>query len=75
MKGIRRRKMKKCKLDKSVNKCEFFEKNCRCNNANKCSFQEVEPEDVEDATVGNNGYVRKERWYEKYYKNSRPKKS
>lgn len=68
--------MKKCKLDVSVNKCEFFVTvSCECQNTNKCSFQEVEPEDVEDVTVGNNGYVRKERWYEKYYRNSRPKRS
>lgn len=68
--------MKKCKLDYTINRCEYFEvESCECENPNKCSFQEIEPADVEDVTVGNNGYVRKERWYEKYYKHSRPKRS
>ena len=80
MKGIRRRIMKKCNLDAPVNKCEFFGRNLICNNSNKCSFQEVDPEDVEEIIVKKNGvkkngYIRKERWYEKYYKDSRPKKS
>ena len=67
--------MKKCNLDASVNKCDFFGRDLICNNSNKCSFQEVDPEDVEDIIVKKNGYIRKEHWYEKYYKDSRPKKS
>ena len=53
----------------------FFGRDLICNNSNKCSFQEVDLEDVEDIIVKKNGYIRKERWYEKYYKNSRPMKS
>lgn len=42
-----------------------------CKNENKCAFKQ---EKIED-NISPDGYVRKERWYEKYYKDSRPKKS
>lgn len=59
--------MAKCTLPKDINNCPFCNKGkMECNNENnKCSFHEV----VEDTK-----YERKERWYEKYYKDSRPVK-
>lgn len=52
----------KCGLDEDINKCKFYDKENRdCHNPNKCSYQEVN-------NISNPGYIRKERWYEKYYK-------
>ena len=36
-----------------------------------CGFQKCEEVKTEDTM----GYIRKERWYETYYKDNRPKKS
>lgn len=47
-----------CKLDKDINKCPYYS-NGKCSYDKKCSFQITK-----DAAQ----YVRKERWYEKYYK-------
>lgn len=59
--------MKKCDLEESVNKCEYFDKKSKgCDNPEKCSFQ------VDDKIGGNNQRcVREERWYEKYHKGTR----
>ena len=55
-----------CTLDRDINKCPFFE-NEICKNKNKCSYQ------VAHETNNSHRYVREERWYEKYYRNSRRK--
>lgn len=54
--------MTKCGLSKDINTCPFCDKDkMECNDiARKCAFRE------EDKCVDK--YVRKERWYEKYYK-------
>ena len=59
--------MAKCTFPKDINNCPFYDKEkMECNNNdNTCSFREV----IEDTK-----YERKERWYEKYYKDSRPVK-
>lgn len=54
----------KCKLEVEANECPFCDKDkMECKNKRSCSFQEsgVVPEKEK--------YIRKERWYEKYYKN------
>lgn len=55
----------KCLLDKDINKCPYFlltEEECI--SKTKCSYQEkIDPET-------DCGYIRKERWYEKYYRRS-----
>ena len=52
----------KCGLSEDINKCPFYDKNSKsCNNKDKCSFQDT-------GNINNNEYVRKERWYEKYYR-------
>lgn len=61
----------KCTLPADINQCRFYNKdNMECSNDNECSFQESEEENILTK-----GYIREERWYEKYYKGSRPKKS
>ena len=51
----------KCTLPVEVNECPFYsKKNAECKNIKKCTFQE-------DDTQITGKYVRKERWYEKYY--------
>lgn len=53
----------KCTLEHDVNKCPFFiPEPGECKNENACSFQEKEN------VIKPNTYVRKERWYEEYYK-------
>ena len=60
--------MKKCSLSEDINRCQFFDKKTKtCNNPNKCSFQNKGNEDITNP----HGYVRKERWYEKYHKGTR----
>lgn len=61
--------MKKCNLSKEINNCTFCNKEkMECNNENtQCTFRERKIE-------GNSKYARKDRWYEKYYKDSRAKK-
>ena len=55
----------KCYLDKDINKCPYFlQKEQECISKSKCSFQEKIDPKIDC------GYVRKERWYEKYYKKS-----
>ena len=55
----------KCNLSADTNKCPFCNKNkMECNYDRRCLFQETESEPVKET----NGYVRKERWYEKYYR-------
>jgi hypothetical protein len=54
--------MYECELPKEVNQCPHYTEDGYCNNENKCSFQK---EDVKEVK---NQYVRKERWYEQYYK-------
>lgn len=53
----------KCTLAADINKCQYFNKETQeCNNDEKCSFQSKDEE--KNVT----GYVRQERWYEKYYR-------
>lgn len=60
--------MKKCDLEESINKCQYFDKKSKgCNNPEKCSFQIDNTEEITE----NHSYVREERWYEKYHKNTR----
>ena len=58
--------MIECTLPGDINNCQFYdEKNKSCNNQNysQCSFSKsIDPQ---NKSVG---YVREERWYEKYYK-------
>ena len=59
-KGIIRCLMK-CELEAEINNCPFYIKSTHlCANENPCSFQEKKDTQKE--------YIRKERWYEKYYK-------
>ena len=51
----------KCELEPAINNCPFYIKTSRiCANENACSFQERKNTQKQ--------YIRKERWYEKYYK-------
>lgn len=51
----------KCELEAEINNCPFYIKSTHlCTNENPCSFQEKKDTQKE--------YIRKERWYEKYYK-------
>lgn len=62
--------MVKCTLSKDINNCPFCDKEkmeCHKDDTN-CAFRR---EYKEEPTAK---YERKERWYEKYYKNSRPAK-
>lgn len=53
----------KCALSKEVNSCPFCNKeDMLCKNDKRCAFQDDGTDNKE------NRYVRKERWYEKYYK-------
>lgn len=54
--------MFKCELDKDINKCPYYTEDGYCNNEEKCSFQK------EEIIETKNLYVRKERWYEQYYR-------
>lgn len=52
----------KCSLDKDINKCPYFllvEQ--ECTSKSTCSFQEKSNSEIKC------GYIRKKRWYEKYY--------
>lgn len=54
--------MYKCELPIDINNCPHFNRESgMCNNPNKCNLQERNAENT-------NGYVRKERWYEQYYR-------
>lgn len=58
-----KKKDMKCSLAEDINKCPFYEKkSMSCMNEKHCTYQ------YEDSKE-NNLYERKERWYEKYYKN------
>ena len=59
--------MARCELSEDINNCPFCNKEkMEClNDKTKCAFHTEENIDV-----ANNQYVRKERWYEKYYKTS-----
>lgn len=62
--------MVKCNLSKEINNCPFCDidkMECK-NNDTKCSFRIDDKEDIAERT-------RKEKWYEKYYKNSKPVRS
>lgn len=53
-----------CTMDEDINKCPHFDKNTKlCCYKMECTFQQVEESVLE--------YKREERWYEKYYKNTR----
>ena len=55
-----------CKLDSDLECPSKSPDNIHCNNNNtKCVFcvEEVKPQEYKPK-----GYIRKERWYEKYYK-------
>ena len=64
--------MKLCLLSKDINNCPFCDKDkMECHNdVAECGFQKCEEVKTEDTM----GYIRKERWYETYYKDNRPKK-
>lgn len=52
-----------CLLDADVNKCPHYNsKGKKCLYTGKCSFQKAAIEQQKSK------YIRKERWYEKYYK-------
>lgn len=54
-----------CTLDYEINKCPYFNKNdFSCNNEKSCSYKNVDL----NRDKRQNTYIRKERWYEKYYK-------
>lgn len=54
-----------CELDLEFNKCPYIQEDKRCMATNtKCSFRSG----TEEKPVIKNPYIRKERWYEKYYK-------
>lgn len=58
--------MPKCALPKELNTCIYLSDNSEClkKPPNPCGMLEKPP-------VPKNTYVRKERWYEKYYKGSK----
>lgn len=58
--------MPKCALQKELNKCIYLSDNSECikPQPNPCGMLEKPP-------VRKNTYIRKERWYEKYYKGSK----
>lgn len=59
-----------CTLDANINTCPFYDKEkLICKNSSPCSFGKNEED------ISNNQYVRKERWYEKYYRNGNSKKN
>ena len=56
--------MYKCELPTKINNCQYYDKKNRmCSNPNKCNFQETDSK--------NDSYVRKERWYEQYYRKNK----
>ena len=64
--------MKLCLLSKDNNNCKFCDKDkMECHkDVAECGFQKCEEVKTEKTIE----YIRKERWYEKYYTESRPKK-
>ena len=58
-----------CTLPQDVNSCPYYNKGKCKDNKSSCSFKK---DSGEDKTY--RPYERGERWYEKYYKNSRPVK-
>ena len=53
----------KCTLSENINNCPFCNKDkMECNNEKNCAFQE------KDVIQEKEKYIRKERWYKKYYK-------
>ena len=53
----------KCNLAEDINQCPFYHReDKKCSKDGKCSFQLVEEK------KSTNSYIRKERWYEKYYR-------
>ena len=57
--------MYKSELPTEINNCQYYDKKNRmCSNPNKCNFQETD-------SKNNVGYVRKERWYEQYYRKNK----
>lgn len=53
----------KCSLSLEINNCPFCNKEqMECGNMSSCAFQVAESEKQKEK------YIRKERWYEKYYK-------
>lgn len=60
-----------CLLPEDINNCAFCNKErMECTNTNtKCTFRKESDENIVSYQ-----YVRKERWYEKYYKDNTPRK-
>lgn len=56
--------MFKCELDKDINKCPYYKEGI-CTNESRCSFQK------KGVVETKNTHVRKERWYEQYYRKNR----
>lgn len=53
----------KCALAKDVNECPYYNKEDEeCSNEGNCSFKASGEGQVREK------YIRKERWYEKYYR-------
>lgn len=56
-----------CTLAKDINSCQYYDANSElCSNTNTCSFQYTL-----DIDQSQTKYVRKKRWYEKYYERGR----
>ena len=61
-----------CTFAPDINECSYFVKDgAKCKKKNNCAYKREKIE----GNISPDGYVQKERWYEKYYKDSRPKKS
>lgn len=58
-----------CTLPSEIKQCPFRSNDSKCNmDKDGCGFRKIEQEQEQDKTPSQ--YVRKERWYEKYYKRS-----
>lgn len=72
----RRKKMYDCTFQEEYNHCRFLRREngeYLCTNSQEgCSFRAGEIHSEEGSGGAAQAYVRKERWYEEYYKDSRP---
>lgn len=53
-----------CSLDENLNKCSFYNKGKCLNKDNKCGFQ------IRNTKL--NSQKKEEKWFEKYYRTSKP---
>lgn len=61
-----------CTLEMENNKCKNLLENKQCSGNTMCCF--CKEEIKEQTIIEKTPYVRKERWYEQYYKESQKKK-